>query len=213
MNLGGMKKSSRLNIRFVMNMKSRIMIIVASLILVLTFFFPLWKIDLVAPQYPEGLGIRIWINQISGLKPNDLQSINGLNHYIGMKIIDPDSIPELKIMPYIIVFMILFGLFNSYKKNPKLVYIWIGLFLILGAIGLYDFYMWEYNYGHQLNPDAPIKIPGMAYQPPLIGSKQLLNINAVSLPSIGAIVIMISIILSAYAVYYNSQKSKQEKTA
>lgn len=196
-----------------MNMKSRIMIIVASVLLVLTFFFPLWKIDLHAPQYPEGLGIRIWLNQISGLKPNDLQSINGLNHYIGMKVIDPESIPELKIMPYIIAFMILFGFFNAYKKNTKLVYIWIALFLILGAIGLYDFYMWEYNYGHQLNPDAPIKIPGMAYQPPLIGSKQLLNINAVSLPSIGAIVILVSILLSAYAVYYNSKKSKQEKTA
>ena len=159
-----------------MNKKSRIMILIASLLLVLTFFFPLWTIDLNAPQYPEGLGIRDYGSiRISGLKPNDLQSINGLNHYIGMQVIDPDSIPELKIMPFTIIFMIAFGLFNAYFKNKKLVYAWIILFLILGVIGLYDFYMWGYNYGHQLNPDAPIKIPGMAYQPPLIGSKQLLT--------------------------------------
>ena len=163
-----------------MNTKSRIMVVVAALLLILTFFFPLWTIDLNAPQYPEGLGIRIWINQVSGLKPNDLQSINGLNHYIGMKIIDPESIPELKIMPYIIIFMIIFGLFNAYMKNRKLVYLWLILFIILGAVGMYDFYMWEYDYGHQLNPDAPIKVPGMSYQPPLIGSKQLLNISAVA---------------------------------
>ena len=194
-----------------MNKKSRYILAFASIILVLTFFFPLWTIDLIAPQYPEGLGIRIWLDQISGMKPNDLQSINGLNHYIGMKVIDPESIPELKIMPFIIAVMIVFGLFNAYKGDKKLIYLWIILFLILGAVGLYDFYMWEYDYGHDLNPNVPIKIPGMAYQPPLIGSKQLLNINAVSLPSIGAIIILISILLTVFALYYNSRKVKSRK--
>lgn len=193
-----------------MNTKSRIMVAVAALMLILTFFFPLWTIDLNAPQYPEGLGIRIWLDQISGMKPNDLQSINGLNHYIGMKVIDPESIPELKIMPYIIVFMIVFGLLNAYMKNRKLIYIWLILFIILGVIGMYDFYMWEYDYGHQLNPDAPIKVPGMTYQPPLIGSKQLLNISAVSLPSTAAIVIFISILLNIAALYADTKGKKHE---
>ncbi|MFZ1519472.1 MAG: hypothetical protein WAU11_11885 [Ignavibacteriaceae bacterium] len=193
-----------------MNTKSRIMVAVAALMLILTFFFPLWTIDLNAPQYPEGLGIRIWLDQISGMKPNDLQSINGLNHYIGMKVIDPESIPELKIMPYIIVFMIVFGLLNAYLKNRKLIYIWLILFIILGVIGMYDFYMWEYDYGHQLNPDAPIKVPGMTYQPPLIGSKQLLNISAVSLPSTAAIVIFISIFLNIAALYVDTKGKKHE---
>lgn len=193
-----------------MNTKSRIMVAVAALMLILTFFFPLWTIDLNAPQYPEGLGIRIWLDQISGMKPNDLQSINGLNHYIGMKVIDPESIPELKIMPYIIVFMIVFGLLNAYMKNRKLIYIWLILFIILGVIGMYDFYMWEYDYGHQLNPDAPIKVPGMTYQPPLIGSKQLLNISAVSLPSTAAIVIFISILLNIAALYVDTKGKKHE---
>ncbi len=196
--------------RIMMNTKSRIMVAVAALILILTFFFPLWTIDLNAPQYPEGLGIRIWLDQISGMKPNDLQSINGLNHYIGMKVIDPESIPELKIMPYIITFMIIFGLFNAYMKSRKLIYIWLILFIILGIIGMYDFYMWEYDYGHQLNPDAPIKVPGMTYQPPLIGSKQLLNITAVSLPSTAAIVIFVSIFLNITALYVDTKGKKHE---
>ena len=196
--------------RIMMNTKSRIMVAVAALILILTFFFPLWTIDLNAPQYPEGLGIRIWLDQISGMKPNDLQSINGLNHYIGMKVIDPESIPELKIMPYIITFMIIFGLFNAYMKSRKLIYIWLILFIILGVIGMYDFYMWEYDYGHQLNPDAPIKVPGMTYQPPLIGSKQLLNITAVSLPSTAAIVIFVSIFLNITALYVDTKEKKHE---
>lgn len=191
-----------------MNSTSKKLLFASALILVGVFFFPLWNINLEAPQYPEGLGIRIWVNQITGYKENDLQSINGLNHYIGMKAIDPDDIPELKIMPFAIGFMILFGLFNALKGNRKTVYAWIILFLILGAIGLYDFYVWEYNYGHNLSPDAPIKVPGMSYQPPLIGSKHLLNINAVSLPSISSFIILISLLLAVMAIIIDKKKSK-----
>lgn len=191
-----------------MNSTSKKLLFASALILVGVFFFPLWNINLEAPQYPEGLGIRIWVNQITGYRENDLENINGLNHYIGMKPIDPDDIPELKIMPFAIGFMILFGLFNALKGNRKTAYVWIILFLILGAIGLYDFYVWEYNYGHNLNPNAPIKVPGMSYQPPLIGSKQLLNINAVSLPSISSYIILISVLLAVIAIIIDKKKSK-----
>ncbi|MEJ5262654.1 MAG: hypothetical protein WHT45_08230 [Ignavibacterium sp.] len=193
-----------------MSSTSKKLLFASALILVGVFFFPLWNINLEAPQYPEGLGLRIWVNQITGLKENDLQNINGLNHYIGMKPINPDDIPELTIMPYAIAFMILFGLFNAVKGNRKTVYAWIILFLILGAVGLYDFYMWEYNYGHNLSPDAPIKVPGMTYQPPLIGSKQLLNINAVSLPSISSFIILASVMLAVSAIWIDKKKGNQK---
>lgn len=190
-----------------MNNISKILLLISSIILILVYFFPIWSIDLEAPQYPEGLGLRIYINEVTGQKDFDLQNINGLNHYIGMKPINPDDIPELKIMPYVIGIMIFFGLFNAFKGKQKTVIAWIILFLIFGAIGLYDFYMWEYNYGHNLDPNAPIKVPGMYYQPPLIGSKQLLNITAVSLPSISSFIILISIILTAAALIIDRKKS------
>lgn len=190
-----------------MNPLSKKLLFLSSLILVLVYFFPIWSIDLKAPQYPEGLGLKIWINEVSGQKEFDLQNINGLNHYIGMKPIKPEDIPELKIMPFLVGFMILFGLFNAFKGNRKTVLAWVILFILLGAIGLYDFYMWEYNYGHNLNPDAPIKVPGMTYQPPLIGSKQLLNIKAVSLPDISSIIILISVVLAVIAIYLDKKKN------
>lgn len=191
-----------------MNTQSKIILVIASLILVLTFFFPLWSIDLEAPQYPEGIGLRIWVNKITGLKPNDLANINGLNHYIGMKTIEPDAIPELKIMPYIIVFLIGFGLLAALTGKRFLVYVWIILFFILAGIGLYDFYMWEYDYGHNLNPHAAIKIPGMAYQPPLIGSKMLLNFNAISLPNIGFAILVLTVLLAAAALIKDKKSIK-----
>ena len=193
-----------------MNSLSKKILLFASLILVLTYFFPLWNINLEAPQYPEGIGLRIWLDQITGLKENDLQNINGLNHYIGMAKINPDDIPELNIMPYAIAFMILFGLFNAVKGNNKSVITWLILFIILGVIGMYDFYIWEYNYGNNLDLTAPIKVPGMTYQPPLLGSKQLLNITAISLPAISAYIIFASIIFTAAALFINSKNKKQE---
>ena len=68
--------------------------------------------------------------------------------------------------------------------------------------------MWEYNYGHDLNPNAPIKIPGMSYQPPLLGSEKLLNITATSIPYIGTWIIGITIMLALGALYLNSEKNK-----
>lgn len=193
-----------------MILKSKIIIVFASLLLILTFFFPLWYIDLEAPQYPEGIGLEIWLNKITGQEPNDLENINGLNHYIGMKEIVPDAIPELKIMPFVLIGMIIFGLVTGILGKRFLVYVWITLFIVLAAVGLYDFYLWEYDYGHNLNPHAAIKIPGMAYQPPLIGSKMLLNFNAISMPDISFYILVIAVGLAIIALYLD-RKSKKEK--
>jgi len=192
-----------------METKSKILIIIAALMVMLTFVFPLWYIDLEAPQYPEGIGLQIWINQIVGQNPHDLANINGLNHYIGMKEIEPESIPELKIMPYLMIFMMLFGLMAGILGKRPFVYTWILLFVIMAAIGMYDFYMWEYDYGHNLNPLAAIKIPGMAYQPPLIGSKMLLNFNAISMPHIATYILGFVVILASAALVIDKKIKKK----
>lgn len=196
-----------------MSRASKIMMIVASLILIAVYFVPIWNISLIAPQYPEGLGLRIWINNVSGEKPHDLNNINNLNHYIGMKKIIPESIPELKIMPYVIGFMILLGLAAALLGRRKLLYLWVALFIIVGVVGMVDFYLWEYDYGHNLDlENASIKIPGMSYQPPLIGSKQLLNFTAVSLPGIGGYIIGVSVVLGLIASFREFKSSRKSNT-
>ena len=54
---------------------SRILMLLASGLLIITFLVPLWSIDLNAPQYPEGLGLYIYLNKLEGHKEGDLQSI------------------------------------------------------------------------------------------------------------------------------------------
>ncbi len=189
-------------------MKSKIFMMIGSIILIAVFFVPLWSISLEAPQYPEGLGLYIYVNQIKGHKEGDLHSINGLNHYIGMKTINPESIPELKIIPFFMYFMIISGILFAFLKKKWFKFLWLGIFAIIGIIGLYDFYMWEYDYGHNLDPHAIIKIPGMSYQPPLIGGKQLLNFHADSWPHFGFLIIGISVIFVLLAIYFDFKNEK-----
>ena len=42
---------------------------------------PYWSLVLHAPQYPGGLVVNAYINHLEG----DVQEIDGLNHYIGMR--------------------------------------------------------------------------------------------------------------------------------
>lgn len=183
---------------------SRALVAISSLLLAGLFFFPLWQVRLTAPQYPEGLGMNIRINTIEGATETDLNNINGLNKYIGMKPIDPETIPELRFMPWIVGALIISGLAVAAMGRRTILYSWLAGFFALGVAGLVDFWRWEYDYGHNLDPaTAIIKIPGMSYQPPLIGTKQLLNFEAVSLPGIGGILAGVAFALGLFAVIHS----------
>ncbi len=184
-----------------MQPRSRILLALASLSLLLMYATPIWKITLDAPQYPEGIGMFIRIDDITGVKPHDLHNINGLNHYIGMKEIVPEAIPELTLMPVIIAVLIVLGLVAAATGSRRLLYLWTALFLVVAVVGMVDFYLWEYDYGHNLNPRAAIKVPGMAYQPPLIGSKKLLNFTANSWPYVGGWVAVFSLMTGLVLCY------------
>lgn len=195
-----------------LSVASRILIAFASGALVAVFFLPAWRIDLFAPQYPEGLTMNIWINGLSG----DVDIINGLNHYIGMKHITVDMFPEFKYLPYVVGFFMLLGMIVAITGNRKFLFAYIGLTVLGGILAMWDFYQWGYKYGHNLDPKAPIQVPGMSYQPPLIGHKRLLNFDSYSFPDVGGwIVIGAGCLAFAvwFAEWYKHRKaSKKNKT-
>jgi len=178
-----------------MSRVTRILVALAALSMAIVYVLPLWQIGLEAPQYPEGLGLYIAVNKIVGQQPQDLNSINGLNHYIGMKVISPDDIPELKYMPKIVAGLIALGLLTAAVGKRRLLMGYAAVLVIFSVAGLADFYKWSYDYGHNLSPDAILKIPGMTYQPPLIGSRQLLNFHATSWPASGGWVLIAAVTL------------------
>ena len=180
-----------------MSTPARIVIALSSLALIATYFLPFWSIYLVAPQYPEGLSMQIWLYQITG----QVEIINGLNHYIGMKHISEDMFPEFDILVYIMGFFIICGLVVALIGNRKILFGYLMLLVAGGVAALVDFYMWGYDYGHNLDPKAAIQVPGLSYQPPVIGHKQLLNFDAYSYPDSGGWVTIVAAAL-LFAVWF-----------
>lgn len=196
---------------------SRLLVGAAALLLAVVYVLPLWHVRLIAPQYPEGLGMHIHLNSLQGATETDLDNINNLNHYIGMKRIETDAIPELAIMPWIVGTLIAGGLLVAVIGRRRPLYFWIGAFGLSGLVGLADFWHWEYDYGHNLDmAEAIIKIPGMSYQPPLIGSKQLLNFTATAWPGSGGVAAGIAFALGLTAtvlVIVAARKSRSMRAA
>jgi copper chaperone NosL len=182
---------------------SRIIIAVVSLCIVAAYFLPVWRIDLFAPQYPEGLVLKIWLNNLSG----DVDIINGLNHYIGMKKINVGMFPEFSFLIYLVAAFILYGLVIAITGSRKILFSYLVVSAIGGLLAMYDFYQWGYDYGHNLNPEAPIKIPGMGYQPPLIGHKKLLNFDAYSMPDVAGYIV-IGVVFIAAVIWFLEYRKK-----
>jgi copper chaperone NosL len=167
---------------------SSALLLLAAILLVVSIFVPIWRIDLDAPQYPEGLRLLIHANKLGG----NVDIINGLNHYIGMKTLHTEDFVEFTLLPYLIAFFAVFSFIGAFFGRKWFFYILFITFVLFGVIAMVDFWRWEYEYGHNLDPNAAIIVPGMAYQPPLIGFKQLLNFGAYSVPAVGGWLFIVS---------------------
>lgn len=160
---------------------SKVLLLIISALFVGSLFVPMWQIELNAPQYPEGLVLKLHANKIGG----DVEIINGLNHYIGMATLHTENFIEFKILPYVFIGFGLISLLLIFIAKRKAVLVFFLSYVLFVVLAGVDFYRWNYEYGHNLDPNAAIRVPGMAYQPPLIGYKQLLNFGAYSIPDTG----------------------------
>ncbi len=192
-----------------LNITTRVITFICGLLLLMVLFVPLWQIELSAPQYPEGLVMKMYPHKLAG----NVDIINGLNHYIGMKTLHTEDFLEFTVLPYIIGFFAVFSLVIALiLKKKKWLYTLFGMFVSFGVVAMVDFWRWEYNYGHNLNPNAAIIVPGMSYQPPLIGYKKLLNFGAYSIPDIGGwIFIGVGLLLLVALIVELKRKPDYEK--
>ena len=203
--------------------KASIIMIIGSLLLLGLFKFPLWNIMLGAPQYPDPLGMNIYIDGIKGVSEFDLQNIDGLNHYIGMKTIPKaDEMWEFSMFPKVIFGMALLGIIIGVlgfldKVSYKFFLGWFILMSVLGILGMYDFNNWLVDYGGNLDPHAIIKVTNpdgspMSYKPPLIGFKKLLNFDVTSLPHTGGYLMFIGMSLTLVAFWLGRKTSIKKTT-
>ncbi len=192
--------------------KAGLIMIVGSLLLLGLFKFPLWNIMLGAPQYPDPLGMDIYISGIQGVQEFDVQNIDGINHYIGMqKIPKPEAMWEFNVFPIVIGGMAALGVMIGVlgflgKVNYWWFLGWLGLMSILGVLGMYDFNAWLTDYGTNLDPHAIMKMTNldgtpMSYKPPLFGHQKMLNFDVDSYPALGAYLMFAGMLLTLMAFF------------
>ena len=197
--------------------------IIGPLFLLGLFLFPLWNIMLGAPQYPEPLGMNIHIDGIRDMNEFDLQNIDGLNHYIGMRTLPKaEEMWEFSTFPIVISVMVvlgvLIGLLGYFRKvNHNWFLSWFILMSILGVLGMYDFNAWMVDYGTNLDPNAIMKLSNpdgtpMSYSPPLFGKADMLNFQVTSLPSTGAWLMFTGMMLTIAAFLLGWKNSKFQAT-
>ena len=165
---------------------SRVVLAALVIPLVLTFTAPLWRIELHAPQYPQGLTLDIYAHTVEGGNHGQhLTEINTLNHYIGMHKIDRAELSDLDWIPFALGAIALMALrcavIGTVRDLVDVVVVtgYVSVF----ALGRFVFKM--YTYGHNLNPDAPVKVA--PFTPALFGTKQIANFTTTSLPQLGTV--------------------------
>lgn len=164
--------------------RARLLLLAGAAVLVAGALLPLWRIELVAPQYSEGLRLDMYTYQIQGGHGGqDLHEINVLNHYIGMKPIAAADFAEMKWIPFAVgVFVLLALRAATIGRIGHLVDLSV-LFTYFGLFSLGSFAWRLYTYGHQLDPHAPMKI--QPFMPVVVGRQQIANFVQTSLPLAG----------------------------
>jgi hypothetical protein len=190
-----------------LNLWSRLFLLAAAITVAISVLFPLWKLYLVAPQYSGGLTMQIYAYKIhgGGLNGNDINEINNLNHYIGMKKIEQVDFREMQIMPFMFGVFILLALRGVVFGEMKNV---IDLFVLasyFGAFSIGAFYYRLWWYGHHLDSRAPVHIK--PFTPLVFGSQKIANFTQSSYPELGTYLLWGFMVFLLLAIW-GSRKEK-----
>jgi len=180
-----------------------VLLLIAALLLVISIFLPYWKMTLHAPQYPEGLHVTAHLNQLSG----DVQEIDGLNHYIGMRPLGEAAQLERSLAIGMVGTVALLLVAAIFIHN------WWAALLALPAVlfppfFLGDLYYWLSRFGHNLDPRAPLSGAIEPFTPPVLGSGKVGQFETVATPGAGLIVATVAAVVVLVALYFHRRAYK-----
>lgn len=173
--------------------KARLVLLAVVFLLGLSFLQPLWRIAMVAPQYPNGLSVDIYLYKVEGGRDGrDISEINSLNHYIGMAPINREQLGDLDWMPFAFLFLILVTLRVAVIGNGRDLVDLSFLVTFVTATALARFAFKLYVLGHTLDPKAPFQVE--PFMPVVMGMKQVANFTTWAYPLAAAGLIGLSIL-------------------
>ncbi len=189
-----------------LSLGARLSVLVGVAALIAALILPLWKISLIAPQYQEGLTLKIYTYQlVAGNGGQDLVEINNLNHYIGMKPLAQADFFEMRWVPFALGVFILLALRAAVIGTIRSLVDVLALYVYFTAYSLGSFYYRLYTYGHDLDPKAPMTIE--PFTPVLIGTQQIANFVQSSYPDWGTLFLGLFPVLLVGAMWSSARKA------
>lgn len=174
------------------SVRARGLLVLFSLPMLLAFWFPLWNISMVAPQYPEGLELDIYSWKVEGGDGGrHIQEINTLNHYIGMAPIDEVVLNDLDWMPFLFGLLVILVLRVAAIGNLRMLVDLAVLSTYLGGFLMFRFWFHLWTLGHNLDPKAPMNVD--PFMPAFFGTKQIANFTVTSMPRLGTVATGLSV--------------------
>ena len=144
---------------------------------------PLWTMSFTSNQYPDPLKMAIHVDHLEGqvtADRDDLREINSLNRYIGMRPLLESDFAEFLWLPFVVgIFGLLCLRLIYFGRLRDIVDVFV-LFVYFAVFSFWDFYKKLYDYGHVLDPEAPITVD--PFTPPLYGKAQIANFWIESFP-------------------------------
>ncbi len=152
----------------------------AAVLVAVAAFLPLWQMTLNAPQYPQGLHLTAYGTAMEG----DLREINALNHYVGVKPIEPDAVTELKLFPFAIGALVLVLAGAALFIRSRWIKGLVALAVWAAPVGmLLDMQWWLYQYGHDLDPTAALRLE--PFTPKVVGTTKVMNFHTDTMVGVG----------------------------
>lgn len=175
----------------------------AALLLIISILLPYWRLDLWAPQYPDGLVVEAFVNRLQG----DVVELEGLNHYVGLA-----SFEDAAVFERSIAIAGILGLAGLLAAGLAIHSRWVLVFalpaLLFPVIFIADLQWWLWRFGHNLDPRAPFAAAVGEFTPPIFGPAEIAQFDTLALPGPGLILATIASGLIGYGLWRHRRAYK-----
>jgi hypothetical protein len=176
---------------------------VSALLMVVSLLLPYWVLRLQAPQYPDGLTITSYVNRLEG----DVGELEGLNHYVGLGSFEDAAVLERSIAVVAIAGLAALLLAALFIHSRWVLVLTLPAFFF-PLVFLMDLQYWLYDFGHNLDPLAPLSAAVGEFTPPIFGAAEIAQFDTLALPGVGLLLSFLASGLIGYALILHRRAYK-----
>jgi hypothetical protein len=181
----------------------KILFVVAAVLLLVSIFLPYWQMTLLAPQYPKGLHVTAYVNELTG----DVAEIDGLNHYIGMRPLNEAAKLERSISVFAIGALALLVL-SAVFVHTKWVVLFVLPAILMPVMFLLDLQYWLREFGLNLDETAALSSAIDPFVPKVLGRGMIAQFETIARPGIGLWLAIIAAVLCIIGLYFHRKAYK-----